>query len=78
MVSALVGRIRMMTDEVVLVWTGRVFKSQTCLRECVRLHIAVVMQALIKLAENVLLYMSDHRVYVALSASAHSHTKQSF
>lgn len=37
----------------------RVFKSQTCERAYVCLHIVVVMQALVKLAENVSLYTSD-------------------
>lgn len=50
-------------DELVLARRGhsvvQVFKSQTCERACICLHTVVVMQALMTLAENVLLYTSD-------------------
>lgn len=57
LVSALVGRAMIMTN---WCWLGEdtrcdSFESQTCERACVCLHIVVVMQALMKLAENVLL-----------------------
>lgn len=58
LVSALVGCAMIMTND--WCWLGEdtrcdSFESQTCERACVRLHIVVVMQALMKLAENVLL-----------------------
>lgn len=53
----------MMTNKHVLAQGGRsAFKSQTCER-CVCLHKAVVMQALMKLAEDVSLCVSDQRLH---------------
>ena len=55
LVSALMGRTMIMTN---WCWLGEdtwcdSFESQTCERACVCLHIVVVMQALMKMEENV-------------------------
>lgn len=68
LVSALVGHAMMMTDVLMLARRGHSlqvsFSSHSCesVCVCVELHIVVVMQAFMKLAENVVLYVSDQIV----------------